>query len=155
MKTFAQKTARGHEWCILDLKEVSSRIRESMEGKEWRQSTLKYGNPHRHLVQSKQRVLGAAAHRGCWIDLPKHSHLYTNMTIPVTKIYIKKIKIKRIQHLTALWFHTFYPKSAKKHCLTCADSHHGHLNLHLLLLSLGLQLWVRPASSLQSLRGRT
>lgn len=43
-----------------------------------------YCDPHRHLVQSIQRVLGATAHRGCRVDLPKHSHLHTNMTIPVT-----------------------------------------------------------------------
>lgn len=55
-------------------------------------ATAKYGKPHRNLVQSKQRVLWATAHRGCWVDLPKHSHLYTNMTIPVKRLHKHKIK---------------------------------------------------------------
>lgn len=111
-------------WGILDVGNVeikhflTSRIREMMEGEEWRlHAFIKYGNPHRHLVQSKQRVLGATAHRGCWVDLPKHSHLYTNMTIPVEKLHIKQIK--RIKHVTALWFHNGSPKLVRKSSYLC------------------------------------
>lgn len=42
----------------------------------------------------------------------------------------------------------FPSQSVREYRLTCADSHRGHLNLRLLLLSSELQLWVRPASSL-------
>lgn len=80
-------------WGIVDIgnKKIKQSTIGETEGEEWRlHAGIKYGNPHRHLVQSKQRVLGATAHRGCWVDLPKHSHLYTNMTIPEKKLHIEK-----------------------------------------------------------------